>query len=94
MFKRWETNHGIEAKKLKVATLGLLSLTASTLDNYFSTHPERLHAVLNHASAIGFVAVLMYHFGGANTFDKLSQLFQDINNYVITGQLPGGNPKS
>jgi hypothetical protein len=91
--KTLETKYGVEAKKLVIALLGLLSFAVSVAGDYVNSGGQSLGNVGNHAAWIMTLAVAVYHFGGSKAYASLTRYLKDLQAYLDTGQLPG-NPKS
>jgi hypothetical protein len=94
VFKKLESKYGVEAKKLIVGALGLLSFAIATAGDYVTSNGASLGNVGNHAAWIMAIAVALYHFGGSKTYTKCTGVLSDIQTVISTGQLPGGKPKS
>lgn len=87
-FKKLEAKYGVEAKKLIIGALGLLSFAISTAGDYVTTNGQSLGNVGNHAAWIMAIAVAIYHFGGSKAFTTCTNVLNDIQTVVSTGKLP------
>jgi hypothetical protein len=88
LFKKLEAKYGVEAKKLIIGFLGLLSFAVSTAGDYVNSNGQSLGNVGNHTAWIMAVALVIYHFGGSSAYGKVTKYLQDLQQYLSTGKLP------
>ena|ERR1700722_19399583 len=92
--KQWDARYGIDAKKVLVALMGIMSFTLSVASDILSSSPQTLQTLTGHATEIIGLATLVYHFGVSPLHARIMGFFSDVDCYLVSGELPVGKPKS
>lgn len=89
LLKWFEAHWGMDAKKLTVGLLGLLSMSISLAGDIVTHSPQSLGLVLGaHTAEIMALATAVYHFGGSQTYAAIRKFLNDVANYLATKVLP------